>query len=152
MTLNLGLGGVVTLKPLLRENIKQRRKEKMTRLARYLFGVESAKTIATQTIDGQHWYMASAVCGLLGISNHSSAVHRKRKGDELTLKEQERRCKATFIGGHGKKRILLVNNGGMLKLIFQARTSAAFEVQKRISEMPEHLIPAEWTEYLTGED
>jgi prophage antirepressor-like protein len=122
---------------------------KMTKLTRYLFGDESAKTITTRTIDRQHWYMASAICGLLGISNHSRAVHYKRITDELTLTDQEKCSKSVYIGGYGKKHILLVNNGGLLKLIFQAKTQAALEVQSRIAEIPNQLIPAEWADYLT---
>ena len=39
----------------------------MTKITRYLFGVENAQTITTRTIDGQHWYMALDICNQLGI-------------------------------------------------------------------------------------
>lgn len=122
----------------------------MTKIARYLFGNEFAEQIATRTLDGQHWYAAIDICNLLGIANHSQAVHRKREADELTLTASEWR-KETIFTGRRKKHILLVNNGGMLKLIYQAKSPVTIEVQKRIEEIPKHLIPAEWADYMTTE-
>jgi hypothetical protein len=129
---------------------KSKEKIYMTRLARYLFGVENAEMISTRTIGGQHWYMAATICELLGIANHSQAVHREREADELTLTNSEWR-KETIFTGRRKKHILLVNNGGMLKLIYQAKSPVAIEIQKRIGEIPKHLIPAEWADYMTTE-
>ena len=121
-----------------------------TALTRYLFGVDNAKTITTRKLDGQQWYMAATICELLRIASHSQAVHRERKKDELTLKASEWR-KETLSNGRRKKHILLVNNGGMLKLIYQATSPVAIEVQQRIETIPENLIPAEWADYMTTE-
>lgn len=120
------------------------------RLTRYLFG-DNAGTITTRSYDNQSWYMAAGICRLVGISNHSQAVHRPRM-DDFTLEEYEWRMESIHIGGYGKKHVLLVNNGGMLKLIYQSNTPAALEVQERISAIPESLFPIEWQEYLSEID
>jgi len=118
----------------------------MTKIARYLFGVEAAKTITTRTIDGQSWYMAANICGLLGIASYSQAVHRERE-DELQPLESEWRKETIYIGGRSKKHVLLVNDGGALKLIYQATTPLGREVQERAEYTPENLIPAQWADY-----
>jgi prophage antirepressor-like protein len=118
----------------------------MTRITRYLFGEDSAETITTRTYGGQHYYMAEDICRLLGIKNHVQAVHRKRTRDHLTLNETEWRKETEYIGGHGKKQILLVNDNGMFKLIFQGTSDVAREVQKRARCTSRDLIPAAWQE------
>ena len=123
----------------------------MTKLARYLFGIGAVTNIATRTINGHSWYMASDICQLLGIANHSQAVHNSRE-DNLKPLESEWRKESIYIGGYGKKKVLLVNNGGMLKLIYQAKTPAALAVQELIRGIPEHLIPEEWADYFTEKD
>ncbi len=117
------------------------------RLTIYLFG-DSAGKIATRTHDDQSWYMAADICRLVGISSHSQAVHRQRKNDDFTLEEYEWRKEPEYIGGYGKKLILMVNNGGMLKLIYQSKTPAARAVQERITTIPEELFPEQWHDYL----
>lgn len=102
----------------------------MTNLARYLLGYEQAQTITTRTYDGEHWYMASDICGLLGISNHSVAVHGRRK-DAFELDDTEWRKETVYIGGYGKKNILMVNDSGMLKLIMQSKSEGALAIRKR---------------------
>src|ERR1035437_1327431 len=98
------------------------RRTKMTKIAIYLFGYDEAQTISARTIDNQHWYTAIDICNLLGIANHSQAVHRERENDGFTLTETESR-KETIFNGSRKKKMLLVNDNGMLKLILQG-TSA----------------------------
>jgi len=123
----------------------------MTKLAIYLFGYDNAQTIITRTFDGQHWYMASKVCDLLGIVGYSTAVHRQRIRDEFTLEDHEFITRTIYIGGRTNKHVLLVNNSGMLKLIFQGNTPFASEVRARVENIPERLIPPEWTEYMVEE-
>jgi prophage antirepressor-like protein len=53
----------------------------MTKLARFLFGINEAQTIQNRHYDGDHWYMASNICGLLGIAGYSQAVHNPRFTD-----------------------------------------------------------------------
>lgn len=125
-----------------------KREFKGTSLTRYLFGDENAKTITTRIYDDQSWYMAANICGQVGIVNHSQAVHGDRERDGFTLERREWRIELIYKGGRTKKHVLLVNNGGMLKLIYQSKTPAALEVQERISTIPMDLMPAEWLEYL----
>jgi len=122
----------------------------MTKIVIYLFGKEFAKTISTRTIDKKHWYTALDLCRLLGIENHSLAVHRKRATDDLTLKASEWR-KETIFNGLRKKHMLMVNDGGMLKLIFQGRSSLAKELQEKAPDTPSNLVPAEWADYWNEE-
>jgi hypothetical protein len=128
-----------------RPSLFQFRKEtKMTKIIRYLFGNEFAKTIATRTLDGQHWYMALDICNLVGIKNHSQAVHRFRERDELSLTEEEWRKETIYIGGYGKKKVLMVNDNGVLKLILQGKSPRACEAQERARQTPSNLIPETW--------
>jgi prophage antirepressor-like protein len=115
---------------------------KGNKLTIYLFG-DNAKTITTRTFDNQSWYMAADICRLVGISNHSKAVHDERT-DRLKPLDCERRKESIHIGNYGKDQVLLVNNGGMLKLIYQANTSAAEAIRVRIENIPRHLIPSQW--------
>lgn len=115
----------------------------MTRIARYLFGKELAETITTRTIDNQHWYAAVDICVILGIENHSQAVHRTREIDAFTLLDSEWR-KETIFNGKNKRHMLMVNDNGMLKLIMQGTTHMAREVQMKARNTPQHLIPASW--------
>jgi prophage antirepressor-like protein len=120
----------------------------MTRLARYLFGVEQATSILTRTIDGERWYMALDICNLLGMSNHSIAVHRDRERDTYTLDDDEWQKKKEFTG-NANRQVLLVNTTGMLKLIFQGRTPRAKEVQERARKTPDILRTSELVEWPT---
>jgi prophage antirepressor-like protein len=125
-----------------------------TALTRYLFGVDNAKTIETRNIDGQQWYMAANICLLLGIVNHSVAVHKERK-DRLHPLDSEKCKDSIHIGNYGKDQVQLVNNGGMLKLIYQADKAnkpAAKAIVERIDDIPKHLIPPQWHKYLTWEE
>lgn len=121
------------------------------RLTRHLFGIENASAIATRTVDGQSWYMAADICGLVGISNHSQAVHGERTRDHLALSSDEWRKETIYLGGYGKKHVLMVNNAGMLKLICQASSDYGREVQDRAYNIPEDLFPSEWGQYFTYE-
>lgn len=120
----------------------------MTKIVIFIFGKAIAGQISTRTIKGQHWYAARDLCNHLGIVNHSQAVHRKREKDELTLKDSEK-THFTFYNGRKKKEMLMVNNGGMLKLIFQGTSTLALEFQRRADMVPQHLIPDEWADYIT---
>jgi prophage antirepressor-like protein len=114
-----------------------------TRIARHLFGNENALTISTRTIDNQHWYTAKSICILLNIKSHCQAVHRERVRDGFTLSESEWR-KHTLFNGSKNKKMLLVNDNGMLKLILQGTSARAQEVQERARQTPTNLIPATW--------
>jgi prophage antirepressor-like protein len=115
----------------------------MTKIAIYLFGYDEAQTIATRTIAGQHWYASRDICNMLGIENHSQAVHRKRETDELTLTAREWTTENIY-NGRSKRRMLFVNDNGMLKLILQTTSVVAAEIQQRARKTPNHLIPASW--------
>ena len=117
----------------------------MTKIARYLFGNEDAKNITTRTIAGEHWYMALDVCSLLVIENHSQAVHRDRVVDRNTLNENEW-CKVTIYTGTSRRKVLMISNSGMLKLIFQGKSPRALEVQERARKTPINLKPASWSD------
>lgn len=125
---------------------------KGTPLTRYLFGEECAKHISKRELDGQSWYMAADICGQVGMASHSQAVRRVRARDVFTLESHEWRKESIYIGGRTKKHVLLVNNGGMLKLIYQSQTATALAVQERVANIPEDLFPAEWQEYLSDID
>lgn len=122
---------------------------KGTPLTRYLFGDDRAKHISMRQLDGQSWYMAAHICGQVGIVNHCQAVRSVRSRDEFTLESHEWRKESIYIGGRTKKLVLLVNNGGMLKLIYQSQTATALVVQELVTNIPEDLFPAEWQEYLS---
>jgi prophage antirepressor-like protein len=114
-----------------------------TKIARYLFGAENALTISNRTIEGQSWYAAVDICNLLGIENHSQAVHRERENDELTLTKSEW-LKHTLFNGTSRRKMLLVSDNGMLKLILQGTSEKALEVQERARQTPASIIPATW--------
>lgn len=119
----------------------------MTKLAIYLFGYDAAQTITTRTIDGERWYMASAICGLIGIANHSTAVHGQLKRKPfLNLLDNEHRDETIHIGNYGKDRVLLVNESGMLKLLFKGTKPRALAVQDRAKNTPANLKPASWSD------
>jgi len=128
-----------------------RREFKGTALTRYLFGLEDAKQINTRPIDNQPWYVAREICRQVGIVGYSHAVNGERS-DDFELKKSERRHASIHIGNYGKNNMLMVNNGGMLKLIYQSNTPAALDIQDRISEIPADLFPDEWHEYMTEID
>lgn len=115
-----------------------------TKIARYLFGAENALTISTRTIEGKHWYAAVDICNLLGITNHSQAVHREREADRLTLAVSEWR-KETIYNGGSRRHMLLVNDSGMLKLIMQGTSPAARGVQAQARNTPPSLLPQSWS-------
>jgi prophage antirepressor-like protein len=125
-----------------------------TALTRYLFGDDNAKTIATRNIDGQQWYMAADICRLVGIVNHSVAVHKERK-DRLHPLDSEKCKDSIHIGNYGKDHVQLVNDGGMLRLIYQANKvnkPTAKAILEKIDEIPKHLIPSQWHNYITWEE
>jgi prophage antirepressor-like protein len=120
----------------------------MTKLARHLFGNEDAVQITNRNIDGERWYMALIICQILGMSNHSIAVHRDRERDTYTLEDDEWR-KDTIFTGNANRQVLLVNTTGMLKIIFQGRTPRAREVQERARKTPANLRTSELVEWPT---
>jgi prophage antirepressor-like protein len=106
----------------------------MTKLCIALFGYENAQTILTRTIDGQRWYMAHDICRLVGISNYSKAVNKVFKDDRYTLTDRERKLKAENTGT-SKRQILLVSTNGLYKLIMQADSRAAKEIQDKAASL-----------------
>jgi len=122
-----------------------------TSLTRYLFGLAGAKTIDVRQGNGQTWYVARDICNLLGITNASAAVHAERK-DGPTIRDSERCKMSIHVGNYGKDEMLMVNDGGMLKLIYLGRTPFAEEVRERVTTIPKKLIPAQWHNYLEWEE
>lgn len=109
----------------------------MTKIVIYLFGHDAAQTVATRTYDDGSWYMADDICRLLGIVNHSLAVSNHVDEDDA--------CKKTIhIGGYGKKRVLMVNNTGLLKLIEIAKSDRAKPIREKAKNTPHYLKPALW--------
>jgi len=108
----------------------------MTGLTRYIFGVEPAKMIATRTLDGEHWYMASDVCGLIGTTNYSSAVQNHVDYDEFRHE--------VIWTGRGKRKVLMVNDAGMLKLIRTGRDARAKAAYGRAQSAPAYLRKTDW--------
>lgn len=123
--------------------LENKRKTKMTKILRYLFGVEEAQAVTTRTIDGQHWYTAVDICNLLGIENHSQAVHRQRETDDLTLQDSEWR-KETVYNGTSRRKMLMVNDSGVLKLVLQGTSTKARDAQIRARQTPADLVPEGW--------
>lgn len=121
-----------------------------TPLTRYLFGLAGAKTIDVRPENGQTWYVARDICNLLGIANASAAVHGERKKGP-TIRGYERCHMSIHVGNYGKNEMLMVNDGGLLKLIYLGKTPFAEEVRDRIASIPNDLIPAQWHAYLDWE-
>lgn len=105
----------------------------MTKLTRFLFGVEKGKKITTRPNGDDYWYMAADICRLLDKEGQHSQLVKKH----LLASEW---CHQTIhLGGYGKKRVLLVNTSGMLKLIMRGQSTYALEVQARIAHVPTNL-------------
>ena len=121
-----------------------------TPLTRYLFGLEGARTIHVRQENGQTWYVARDICNLLGITNASATVHAVRRRGP-TIRAYERDKMTIHVGNYGKDEMLMVNAGGMLKLIYLGRTPFAEEVRARIDTIPRNLIPSQWHHYLEWE-
>jgi hypothetical protein len=56
----------------------------------------------------------------------------------------ESRKLTTYIGGYGKKRVLLINDSGMLKLILCGHSPKAEGVREKARRTPGHLRTAHW--------
>ncbi|MCE1226195.1 MAG: Bro-N domain-containing protein [Geobacteraceae bacterium] len=80
------------------------------------------------------WLRSSTDCRLLGISNYSLAVQKY-------LDEDEQQKTTTYIGGYGKKRILVINNSGMLKLVNAAQDDRVPLVKQRARNIPARCLP-----------
>ncbi len=106
----------------------------MTKFMIHLFGFGSAQSITTKKFDGENWYMASDICGLIGIKGHSAAVLKH-------LNYNEFRKESTYIGGYGKKHILLINNSGVIKLINAAKNENAPALRERLLSTPLDKLP-----------
>lgn len=107
----------------------------MTKLAIKIFGYDNAQTILTRTIDKKRWYMASDICRLVGIKGYSAAVHRgNKKAAAYNLTESEFRFENVYTGT-SKRRVLLVNDTGMLKLVLKANPGINADTQKTASEL-----------------
>lgn len=107
----------------------------MTKLAIRLFGYENAQTILNRTIDNKHWYMASDICRLVGIKGYSAAVNRNnKKGAVYNLTASESRYENVYTGT-SKRRVLLVNDTGMLKLVMKGNPGINADTQKIAFEL-----------------
>lgn len=107
----------------------------MTKLAIRLFGYENAKTILNRPIDNKHWYMASDICRLVGIKGYSAAVHRaNKKTAAYNLTASEFRFENVYTGT-SKRRVLLVSDTGMLKLVMKGDPGINSDTQKTASEI-----------------
>jgi prophage antirepressor-like protein len=109
----------------------------MTKLTIYLFGYEETRGLITRPYDGSSWYMAARICDLLCISGYSQAVQKH-------LSDHEWRKEPIYIGGYGKKKVLLVSEVGMIKLIKRGRTEYAQQVQDRARQTPDRLKTQPW--------
>ena len=81
--------------------------------------------------------MAADICRLLGVTNHSNAVKTHLDADES-------RKETIYIGGYGKKKVLLVSTSGMLKLILCGRSERAVQVIERARQTPVYLKTNDW--------
>jgi len=111
-------------------------------LTRHLFGDEYAKNISMRTFDGQSWYMALDICGLLGITNHSQVVRYHLTPDEYRLE--------TIFTGRRNRRVLMINNSGMMKLIVRTRTERAEQFKAVATRTPAYLRITPWPEELNA--
>lgn len=105
----------------------------MTRLAIRLFGYDNAQTILTRTYSGRSWYMASDICRLLGIKNYSGAVNKPFRNPTYTLLSTESQYKTEYTGA-ARRRLLMVNDSGVLKLIMQSDPAYNAEIRTRALE------------------
>lgn len=115
----------------------------MTGLARFIYGNENAEQITTRTLDGQHWYAAAVICALLGISNPTQAVR--------TLDVDEWRKESVYNGGYGKKKLLMISNKGMLKLLVKTRSDQAEYFKAVAMRTPTRFRTDPWPEELNAE-
>lgn len=102
----------------------------MTKLAIKLFGYNNAKTILNRPYNGKSWYMAYDICRLLGIENYSAAVNKPFKSKAYTLLPSEYQYKTEFTGA-ANRRVLMVSESGVLKLIMQSDPAFNAEIQGR---------------------
>jgi prophage antirepressor-like protein len=108
----------------------------MTKIIINLFGYDQAQTVLTRTYVKRHWFMAADICRLLGIKGYSQAVH-KNLADSEWKKETE------FTGG-SRRKLLMINERGLYKLIHATRD--AKEIQERARRVTAPLRPASWPE------
>ena len=106
----------------------------MTKFIIYLFDYDAAQSVTTRRFDGEHWYMASDICGLIGIAGYSSAVLRHLDHDEY-------RKETMYIGGYGKKHVLLINNSGVIRLIKSVRSENARHLQGKLKKLQAKHLP-----------
>lgn len=112
----------------------------MTKLARYLFGQYNALNIATRTLDEQRWYMLKDICRNVGIANPTQVLKCSRAG----VLPNEYRKETIYIGGYGKKHVVLINEAAMLKVIMYSKSPQALVIQDRVKNCPDYLRPASW--------
>jgi hypothetical protein len=75
------------------------------------------RAVRTVQIDDSPWFVAKDVCEALGIQNHKDAVARQ-------IPESEKGVVSTDTPG-GKQEMLMVNEPGLYRLIFQSRKPEA---------------------------
>lgn len=106
----------------------------MTRLAIKLFGYANAQTILTRTYNGKYWYMALDICRLVGIKGYSAAVRKSGKKDAYSLTASEWQLKTVYTGT-SNRRVLLVNDTGMLKLVMKGDPDINADIKKTASSV-----------------
>jgi len=103
----------------------------MTKFTIKLFGYQPAQTILTRKDDnGKHCYMAYDICRLLGIKNYSKAVNKPFKNSDYTLLPTEYQYLIKYTGA-ARRKLLMVNEIGVLKLIMQSDPVINAEIQAK---------------------
>ena len=75
---------------------------------------------------GNHWYPAEDICEILGFKNHRTAVENHLTSAQRTYAHR---------GKPGNiKKVLVINEAGVCRLIFKSQTSAARTLIDRITD------------------
>jgi prophage antirepressor-like protein len=81
--------------------------------------------VRTVTIDGEPWWVAGDVCGVLNISNPSQAIVSLEDDEKSTISNSESR--------NGGGNILIINEPGLYSLILRSRKPEAKEFKRWIT-------------------
>jgi prophage antirepressor-like protein len=90
----------------------------MNDLAIFKFG--GKKEVRTLERDGEPWFVAKDVCGILGLGNVTEALRNFPKDEILNLSTTE-----GIHEGPGNPNVNIVNEPGLYRLIFQSRKPEA---------------------------
>ena len=110
----------------------------VTKLIIALFGYDQAQTVLNRLYNGDRWFMAENICSLLGIAGYSQAVHNNLDSDEWKKK--------TEFTGSSRRRLLMINESGLYKLIQLANTEQGSIVRGKARNLRPELCPASWPE------